>query len=314
MSIKNSGFLFVHVPKTGGTSFRRSLETTVMAEQLFFDYGVSSPDTSDFIKKTIYKDNDYIGFFNVFTEKTSYLIGHNVSRYYPLFNPSHVYTILRDPVQQVMSNFEHFKRHHHYNGDIIDFLSKKNIHNLQRKTLGNILVPSMGGIGTTESHAFFLESFQKKTGLNFQTIVANSNPYKVGSSYELDQQTIKQIEICNQEDIRLYRYAQKLSEYQYKLLDDDFGFVNGGYSIVNNNINGWAFRASLDEAIDVMININDETIATVKSNNYRPGLKERNAPRKGYVGFHYPIKNKDINSLNIKCLVSRTQQPLLPFI
>jgi len=56
-------FLFLHIPKTAGTSFRIALESQNI--KLVFDYGNTAKETSNFLHKTLYQ-KEYQSFIDLF--------------------------------------------------------------------------------------------------------------------------------------------------------------------------------------------------------------------------------------------------------
>ena len=66
-------FIFVHIPKTAGTSFRHSAAQSL---KCVWDYGTNSPETSEIIKETVYS-NRYEAFRDYLErEKVDLIAGH----------------------------------------------------------------------------------------------------------------------------------------------------------------------------------------------------------------------------------------------
>ena len=54
--------LFVHIPKTAGTSFRKAYSSLIPAHKTYCDYGEESVETSPVIQKWIIEKGDFLAF------------------------------------------------------------------------------------------------------------------------------------------------------------------------------------------------------------------------------------------------------------
>jgi len=88
MEYPNVEYLFCHIPKTGGSSFSRLLKRKFMERSCYYN------------RK-----------FNRLSEKTKCVFGHfRMSEMRPRFPNAKIITIIRNPVTQVISNYNHFLR------------------------------------------------------------------------------------------------------------------------------------------------------------------------------------------------------------
>lgn len=72
-----SPLFFVHVPKTAGTSFRKSAEECLGVDAVEYDYEPTSLETTDIIRRWVYEKNDFFELNNHFqTSCMSFLSGH----------------------------------------------------------------------------------------------------------------------------------------------------------------------------------------------------------------------------------------------
>jgi len=103
-------FVFVHIPKSAGTSFRLGADQYFGERMVCSDYGPKTQETSEDVKDWIYKGNNFWGFTKAFREKGyRYLAGHFPAiEYALLFGVEHMITLMRDPVQLVISEYNHF--------------------------------------------------------------------------------------------------------------------------------------------------------------------------------------------------------------
>lgn len=61
--------LFIHIPKTAGTSFRLASKDYFKEDNTYFDYSLNSVETSEIIKQKIYTENDFFSLKQYFDKK-----------------------------------------------------------------------------------------------------------------------------------------------------------------------------------------------------------------------------------------------------
>jgi len=121
--------IYLHIPKTAGTSFRISAEHYFGPWNVLNDYGEKSPSTSEDIRSAFYGQND----LDLLREKgmqKRFLTGHfSLGKYREVFPDSPVVTFFRDPVERVISEYVHFASHYSFDGSLRDFYTRKQFQN-----------------------------------------------------------------------------------------------------------------------------------------------------------------------------------------
>ena len=125
--------LFVHIPKTAGTSFRIAAESRFGASRVLRDYGEESDATSDAIRTEVYEREEAEGILRAIRKQNAVLVsGHyDVPKYGRLLGLDNTVSIFRDPVTQVISHYRHAVRHYGYARDLMSFVQQQWIRNVQ---------------------------------------------------------------------------------------------------------------------------------------------------------------------------------------
>jgi|GEM_PF-4667221 len=99
--------IYLHIPKTAGTSFRVSAEEYFGEHNILRDYGADSSNTSADIIESL-------------------LCGHfSLPRYSEVFPDSPIMTFFRNPVNRVVSEFVHFTNHYGYTETLEEMFNQR---------------------------------------------------------------------------------------------------------------------------------------------------------------------------------------------
>ena len=202
----------VHLPKTGGSSFRRSVLEPAYGNRLLLDYEdrpLSHPASGRNRRAKTFQPSDEL------VARYDCVHGHFLAtKYLCEKTPCEFAAWFRDPVQRVVSRFFYGKRKGR--GEVSEdmtleeFCELSKFHNLYAKYLWEFDIEQFDFVGITEYYASSVELFLRRFGLQRYTdVISHANPSKaVGTPYVIDPQVRELIVRTNQEDMDIYERAQ----------------------------------------------------------------------------------------------------------
>ena len=105
-------YIFVHIPKTAGTSFRLSAADYFGKNKIVGHYNKESNATSQVVKNFWYESNDKKLYKEMLQKKEKkFITGHIcLDDYYEFIPEAKYVTFLRDPLQRVISSYNVSRR------------------------------------------------------------------------------------------------------------------------------------------------------------------------------------------------------------
>ncbi len=305
---------FVHIPKTAGTSFRVAAINYFGHRAVVRDYGESVPETSSVVNQHIYQAGDYWALYQAMQKSESKMLcGHVPSvKYVAGMGVANIITFLRDPLQRLVSEYQHFVRHLDCKETFKEFYSRPTMINRQSKALEHVPVQAAGIVALTERYQDSLQLINARYGLDIKPLEKNIYRKAVEVPYEVEPEDEQELRELNKKDLDLYALAVALFQQRKEMFDHQLCYAHCRMvDVPANRVVGWAWwEKEVDEPVEVLIRINGEVVAEDRAQSYRSTLARLSPPRLGYSGFVTSIKAKSGDSVD--CVVAKTGQVFPP--
>lgn len=298
-------FNFIHIPKTAGTSFRKSLEQKFGLDAIAYDYGRFVDETHDLIRQGVYKGSVYDARAQL--QAFAIIAGHvPLVKYAPVTGVARCVAFVRDPVQRTYSDYLHNKKHYDYKGSIEEYLQRPAHRNRQFQHLRGVPLAAIGFIGLTERYADSLELLGYQfPALKVEELSLNTNRRNVKSEHKISEQDRDIILAANDKDVELYAQAKALFEQRFALCQQKKAIQRGAISRVQKHqISGWLAGAEPGE-VQAVHGDNDEVAARARAVEHRPVLAGWGIERDGFVGF--TLQNNEVDMRECRVRIANTE-------
>lgn len=309
LEIKNN-FFFIHIPKTAGTSFRNTLEDHY---DVIGDYGNNPKSTSQCVQQYIYDENSPFSLKNELNNRNNtWLAGHvHLAKYSDMVSARNIITFVRNPIQQVLSHFNHYVTLHGFKGSIEDFLKKPMASNFQRKNLNPLPLGLIGYVGLTDCYDESIQLINGYYGLTLAVKNINVNKKKILKDKAISIELEKQITDLNLSDIACVEEAHFLHNQRVVLTQQNKQWVYSHFAINPNNVLvGCAYYSHTAEAVELELFCNGKLLKTFIAKGFYAGFAKVNFPRERYIGVHLPLGNLAKKGDKLEVFAKETGQQL----
>jgi len=281
--------IYLHIPKTAGTSFRKSAEQYFGPEEVLNDYGEQSTNTSEDIRSAFYSANDIAKLRKTGLAR-KFLTGHfTLAKYKEIFPESPVVTFFRNPVDRVVSEYVHFASHYDFKGDLREFYTRPQFQNRQDRSMSGCNPSDIDFYGITEDYQSSLELFNKRYGTNFPMVKLNVGKYKGLADSIATPDELAEIEELNQKDIELYRVATSefgkqpsANEHSFKTMKRFCGSVG---QVNQGKLIGWMVDRESAEPASLSVFLNGHERKHLTADIYREDVQRKGLHVDGKCGF-----------------------------
>jgi hypothetical protein len=309
-ALKKDNFLFVHIPKTAGTSFRDALEYDY---NVVSDYGIDSLKTTSELKEKIYVEHNMYSLKKMLERnQTCWLCGHvPLQRYIDFVPVLNIVSFVRSPLKQLLSHYNHFVSYNDFKGDLNDFLKMSGVLNVQHRALSFLPLGLLGCVGITEEYDDSLRIINHNMKTAILPAELNVNRSKTLDELDLNEE-LKSLVLSKIDlDVQLYNEAYFVHKQSLEQLEQKKQQVRAyAYVNVSNVLHGCAYFVEKQDAVTLIVYVNNKEIKQITANEYFSLYTKANFPRDRYIGFRLLLSDDITMNDEIDLYVKDTGQKI----
>ena len=222
--------LFLHIPKTAGSSFRESLRFSIGEENLVEDYANQRNHKASSPYKFLTEARNPSAFKkHLIKKRNAWVSGHvQYSRYERVIPPSETFAFVRHPVDRLVSAYKHKCRHKGLKLSFEEYVEQDLVHNKQSKYLPLEIISDLAFVGLTEEYSLSLEYLNWRYGLGLIEVQRQKSPKEQG--VHVDKRLFDMICEKSSKDFDLYKLAKKI--FQEKISEMQSSFNKNGTGLI----------------------------------------------------------------------------------
>ena len=212
-----STLFFIHLHKTGGTSVRHAAREEFPPEKMLMLYGKGSQWTSPAARAIADRPGPFAEKMarlsdHIVANDIAFFSSHLSAAHLPCFDPGRAFTILRDPVERVLSQYYFFRNAGRTEDTLEAFVERPEHRNFQHRKLDGLDLERLGIVGVLERYDDFIGRLNAKFGLRFAASHENRGGLlkRIHASRAGDA-VRRRIEALNEEDAAIYARAVDLA-------------------------------------------------------------------------------------------------------
>lgn len=279
---------FVHIPKTAGTSFRKSLEERY---ETLSDYGDNNAHNHPVINRFIYTEQNPFALLTYLRGRNVWIAGHMwIDKYISFTQPHDIVTFVRHPVARTLSHYNHEVRWGENVKDLDTFTELHKAQNTQARYLNALPVRLIGFVGVTERYNDSIRLINAQYDIKIEAKAENANDKKRVTHENLSKAMEEKIEHLNKKDDALYREAMSILDERIRFAESNTAWT-WMYATFNHKgeVQGIAYRAKDNTPVPLRISHKDTTLHECDAAKLTPLFPNVRFPRQRFVGFSLKV-------------------------
>ncbi|CAN5268285.1 hypothetical protein BH10PSE6_BH10PSE6_34730 [soil metagenome] len=283
--------MFVHIPKTAGTSVRNMLAGALPTAVKIFDYWEDTPkvpgDFIDAFTDGIRTPERFVELRSSMPRDQQVLVSGHIPVIHLIgaFHPASFVSLLRDPVDRIASNYRYHVMRSRFSGTFAEFLELPSQINSQSQWLQGTDLRDLGFVGLVEFMPEMVQALSRHLGVKLR--MRHDNITGRSPRPTIDAAIRARILALNEDDVNLYRHVEANLDYftNYRARRSISSKLGRGkvYRTPEGTLQGWALARDSSQLAEIELRIGGQVMQRCYADQFLPWLKKNTPP--GVGGF-----------------------------